>query len=410
MSEQEQHETNRRAFLQAGALATAATVAASPTVTGEDAPAKKMELPHRKLGKTGLDVTIVDQGTLFVTGLDKLLRLGYERGVRVFDTAAAYRTEPSFKKWFEEKPEVRKNIVLISKTIARDLDQFVADLDQRLEACGTDHLDLYMWHAMGDHREAIDFPKSAEFAKAVDKIKKSGKAKFVGFSTHHRQRAEYIQAAAEGGFLDAIMTTFSPFLKKDDSLNKALDSAHKAGIGLISMKQFAGQWGGDRGLPTPLQQIVERLAPVLKERNLTPHQGVLQAVWSDERIAMSCVTINNTDHLRDNTDAAKQFTPMKVTEIEQLGAAALVSRPTFCPGCDGRCEEAAGTTARLGDLARYLTYYEHHGHRDNARRQYAELTAAERDWSKADLEAARDACPSRLDFVSLLPEAERLLG
>ena len=113
---------------------------------------------------------------------------------------------------------------------------------------------------------------------------------------------------------------------------------------------------------------------MLKERNLTPHQGVLQAIWSDERIAMSCVTINSTDQLRDNVAAARQFTPLKAAELEQLQAAALAAAPTFCPDCDGRCAAAAGTDARLGDLTRYLTYYEHHGHRDNARRQYAELT------------------------------------
>ena len=263
---------------------------------------------------------------------------------------------------------------------------------------------------MGDHREAVDFPKSAEFGKAVDAIKKSGKAKFVGFSSHHPRRAEYIQAAAEGGFLDAIMLAFSPFLEKDSPLNKALDAAHKAGIGLISMKAFAGQFGGGPRMPSALEETVKRLAPVLKERNLTPHQGLLHAIWSDERIAMSCVTINSTDQIRDNVAAARQFTPLKAAELEQLQSAVLAAGPTFCPDCDGRCAAAGGTKARLGDLTRYLTYYEHHGHRDNARRQYAELSEAERVWSGADLEAARAACPSRLDFAKLLPEADRLLG
>ena len=149
---------------------------------------------------------------------------------------------------------------------------------------------------------------------------------------------------------------------------------------------------------------------MLKERNLTPHQGLLQALWTDERIATSCVTMSNIDQVRDNTDAAARFTPMKLSELRQLQDAALAAGPTMCPDCDGRCACAGGTDTRLGDLARYLTYHEHHGHRGEARRQYAELTGAERDWSGADLEAARAACPSRLDFAKLLPEADRLLG
>ena len=34
----------------------------------------------------------------------------------------------------------------------------------------------------------------------------------------------------------------------------------------------------------------------------------------------------------------------------------------------------------------------------------------ERDWREADLDAAREACPNKLNFAQLLPEADRLLG
>ena len=263
---------------------------------------------------------------------------------------------------------------------------------------------------MGDHREAVDFPKSKEFGKAVEAIKKSGKAKFVGFSTHHPRRAEFIQAAAEGGFVDAIMLQYSPWLDKDSPLNKALDAAHKAGIGLISMKQIAGQFGREPRAAHALDEVVKRLAPVLEERKLTPYQGLLHAIWTDERIATAASRCNNTDQIRENAAAARRFEPLKAAEIEQLRDAALAAGPTFCADCDGRCSAAAGTKAELGDLTRFLTYHEHHGDRGEARRQYAELTEAERDWSGADLEAARAACPNRLDFAQLLPEVDRHLA
>jgi predicted aldo/keto reductase-like oxidoreductase len=263
---------------------------------------------------------------------------------------------------------------------------------------------------MGDHGEEVDLCKSREFAQAIETIKKSGKSRFVGFSTHNARRAEYIQAAAEGGFIDVIMVQYSPFLEKDSPLNKALDAAHQAGIGLISMKQSAGQFGGAQGLPGPLQETVSRLAPVLKERRLSPFQGLLQAIWTDERIATVCVTMNNTDQVRENVQAARTFQPLRTAELKQLRDAALAANPTFCADCDGRCAAAAGTKARLGDLTRYLTYYEHHGYRGEAKRQYAALTDAERDWSGADLVGARDACPSKLDFARLLPEVDRHLA
>ena len=40
--------------------------------------------------------------------------------------------------------------------------------------------------------------------------------------------------------------------------------------------------------------------------------------------------------------------------------------------------------------------------RAEARRQYAALSDEARDWSDADLEAAREACPNHLNFAELL--------
>ena len=51
--------------------------------------------------------------------------------------------------------------------------------------------------------------------EAVEAIKKTGKVKFVGFSTHDPAIAQQLQDAAEGGFVDVIMLKFSPWLDKD---------------------------------------------------------------------------------------------------------------------------------------------------------------------------------------------------
>ena len=149
---------------------------------------------------------------------------------------------------------------------------------------------------------------------------------------------------------------------------------------------------------------------MLAEKKLTPYQGLLHAIWTDERISGSCVSIKTTDQLREDADAARRYEPLKTAEIEQLRDAALAFGPTLCADCDGRCAVAAGTKAELGDLTRFLTYYEHHGIRAEARRQYAALAPEARDWSGADLEAARAACPNKLDFAQLLPRMERHLA
>ncbi|WP_435009660.1 aldo/keto reductase [Tundrisphaera lichenicola] len=395
---------DRREFLQAGAVATAAATLAvgsnSAIAADEKAGDLKPVLTRKPLGKTGVDVTILNQGTVGQPdALERLLRVAYREGVRYFDTAEGYRNaEVVFGNWFEAEPAVRKSIFLATKSGVSTPSDMLKKIDTRLERLKTDYIDLLFFHGL--ETSQTDWPKSREMKEAIEAIKKTGKVKFVGFSTHDEKIAEQIQNAAEGGFVDVIMLKYDPWLDKDAPLNKALDACHEKGIGLVSMKQIAGQ---------ALKVTADRV-PSLKARNLTPVQGLLHAIWSDERFSATCVTMRNLDQTKENVDAARRFEPLKKAELDELRAAVLAAGPTFCPNCDGRCAEAAGTKARLSDLARFYTYHEDHGIRGYARDCYAGLSEAQRDWKEADLEAAREACHNKIDFARILPEADRLLG
>ncbi|WZO97705.1 aldo/keto reductase [Isosphaeraceae bacterium EP7] len=419
MSDSDEIPMDRRAFVQNGAAATVAATALSqaPTLAQDAKPGadKPVEIPRRMLGDTGVAVTILNGGTARAPdALDRLLRFEYSRGVRFFDTAATYGTEGGFKTWFAAMPEVRPQIFLATKDgVARPSDM-IKRVDLRLEALGTDYIDLLYFHALsgksvdyGLTRNEMDWPKSKEMKETIAALKKSGKVRFVGFATHDQLRAEQLEAAAEGGLMDAVMVAMNPWLEKDSPLNRAIDACYKKKIGLVAMKVVAGHLvisGFERSL-----KHLRLDAPVLKERGLNPYQGILQALWSDERIASVCVAMGNTDEVNQNTEAARRYQRMKPSEIQELRVAMLGAGPTMCAECDGRCELAAGTNARLGDLTRFLTYHEHHGARQHARDAYTKLTPGERDWSGADLEAARAACPTKLDFARLLPEVDRLL-
>jgi predicted aldo/keto reductase-like oxidoreductase len=413
MAQDPKAATSRRTFLEAGVLATAASAIGVPDrAPAQDAPAKSQVLPTRPLGKTGVRITMLDQGSVRGGGLDRVIRFSFANGVRVYDTAKVYGSEATFKAWFEQDSTIRKQVFMVDKDMPRAAEQIPAMVDERLKALGSDYIDLFFMHSYGDYQtldQAVRLVKSTEFGRAVDAVKKSGKVRFVGFSSHHKDRAALLQAAADGGMIDAIMLQYRPWLDKDSPLNRAIDACWNKGIGLISMKQTAGMFWGDRPKVSILDEVARRV-PTLKERKLSPFQGLLHAIWTDERIACVCSAMRNTDQILENTDAARRFEPLKEAEILQLRDAALALGPTLCADCDGRCARAAGTKADLENLTRFLTYHEHHGDRAEARRRYAELAPEARDWSAADLDAARAACPARLDFARLLPEADRLLG
>jgi aryl-alcohol dehydrogenase-like predicted oxidoreductase len=397
----------RRGFLEAGAgaLAIAAAIGERPAAAqGAPKSTGSAVLPRRKLGRTGQDVTILTQGTWRSAGGERLLRYSWANGVRYFDTAQSYGSEPMIGQWLKAMPEARKDLFLVTKYHATASPrELIENLDKRLADLKTDYVDLIFLHAVGDHDFAneVNWPSSREFKETAEAIKKSGKARFVGFSTHHPRRPEILQEAVKGGFVDAIMLQNDPWSAKEDSMNRALDACHKAGIGLISMKQVAGH--------ADLEQIGKAI-PDLREKGLKPYQALLHAIWTDERFASCCVSMRNTEQVRENAEALRMFKPMTKAEIDRLRDACIAAGPTLCAGCDGRCSQAANTTAELGNLTRFLTYHDHHGYRGEARRLYSELSDAARNWTGAHLEAARQACPNKLNFAKLLPRADEVLG
>ncbi len=400
------NQLNRRGFLGSGAGAlAAATLGEGPPAAPEvgTTPSQPAELAKRPLGRTGVQVSMLSLGTWLSPGGERLLRSAWANGIRYIDTAKSYGSEPMIARWLNGAPAARKDLFLVTKDQPNTPRQLIAQLDQRLEALQTDYVDLIFMHALGDRNFDVEMQwiMSPEFKQVAEVIRKSGKAKFVGFSTHHPQRALLLQAAAQGGFVDAIMLQNNPWIAQYDEMNRALDVAYNKGIGLISMKQVAGN--------VNLSEIAQAL-PEFTQQGLLPYQALLHAIWTDERFASVCVSMRNTDQIRQNAAAARLFKPLVNSQIDRLRDACIAAGPTMCASCDGRCGRAAGTRAELGNLTRFLTYHEHHGYRAEARRLYSELDAAARDWHGADLDAARQACTNKLDFAKLLPRAEECLG
>ena len=200
MAHDQTDRTDRRTFLQAGALATASAVSLVPGLGAQDLVAKSAVLPTRKLGKTGIDVSILEAGA--VRSDERVLRIAYANGIRIFDTARLYGTEPNFKKWFAQDSKVRKDIVIVTKDMPRRPSDMLQMVDKRLAALGTDYIDLFFIHGLGDQRslnDSINMVTSQEFKETADAIRKSGKAKFIGFSTPPQGPRRHHRGGGQGG-------------------------------------------------------------------------------------------------------------------------------------------------------------------------------------------------------------------
>ena len=394
--------TSRRTFLKS-TLTLPVALAAAPSLFTQaalaaDAPASAGALPKRQLGKNGPTVTMLCMGGMMAALSPDYIDIAWSMGIRYFDTAHSYlngKSEKIFAQWLAKYPERRKEIFLVSKDSPHQgPEELLEMIDERLAACGTTYLDAFYVHGLGGANR-LGWPKSDAFKKTAEALKKSGKVRMVGFSCHDGLLPDYLNAAAEGGFLDIIMLQFNPFYPKDGPLDKALDAAHKAGIGLVAMKTMRST-----------KDVPKRL-PELDKLGLTTHQAVLHSVWSDPRISSVCNMIDNVDQMSNSTAAARSYKePLKFAHMELLKETILAGRRTMCTGCPS-CEEFAKQTGfAFHDISRFVTYYEQDGSTE-AREFYHALPAEVRDTSEVDLAALRDGCHFKTDYPEIIRRAER---
>jgi uncharacterized protein len=397
---------SRRNFLKS-TLTLPVALAAAPSLFAQsaaaaDAPSANDALPRRQLGKRGPAVTMLCMGGMMAAMSPDYLDIAWAMGIRYFDTADCYlhgRSEKIIAQWLAKYPERRKEIFLVSKDHPhKGPEQLLEMIDKRLAACGTDYLDAFYIHGLGPREYgegSLEWPKSEAYKKVAGKLKSSGKVKMVGFSCHDGQLADYLNAAAAGGFLDIIMLAFNPFYPKGGPLDKAIDAAHQAGIGLVAMKTMRS-----------LKDVPKRL-PEFDKLGLTTHQAVLQSAWSDPRISAICNMIDNVDQMQSSTSAARSYKePLTFAQMESLRQIILASRRTMCTGCPS-CEAfARQTDFAFHDISRFVTYYEQDGNLE-ARDYYRALPAGVRNPARVDLAALRDGCHFKTDYPEIMRRAER---
>ncbi len=116
----------------------------------------------------------------------------------------------------ERSPELKKAIV--------------SSVEESLKRTGTDYFDvLHCPHAAATSDEI----RNPMIIETFNELKKQGKVRFLGFSTHHGM-AELLKTAMELGYFDVVMLAYNVI--NHAFLDHILAGARENGIGLIAMK------------------------------------------------------------------------------------------------------------------------------------------------------------------------------
>ena len=398
------NKISRRTMIGTAASMSLAAPVARAAEASEPSASNASPLPTRKLGRNGPEVSILAVGgqaeATSVEYYDKVWNLG----IRYFDMADCYRggkSEKALGEWLRKYPERRKELFIVDKDHPKQIADIPRMLDKRLDILGTDYVDLFLIHGLGAKEygeESYNWPKSQEYKKMCERMKKSGKTNLMGFSCHDLQSDRYMHAAAEGGFVDAVLLHSAPFHTDEDGADRAIEACHKAGIGLIGMKVMRNA-----------ARVPKRI-PEFDELGLTTHQAALHALWSDERFAAACIWIANEEQMAMNAEGARKYKkPLLAKQRKLLHDVMAAHGPALCPGCPSCRAFMEKHAVDLKSISRFVAYYEQDGSLD-ARRDYRSLSPAERNVSGIDLNAMHLSCDYNVNYPDIVKRAQRYFG
>ncbi len=377
-------DRERRTFLKAGITGLAGLAILPSVSSGQSSePPEKSEaekagaerkIVTRTLGKTGLVLPVVSMGVMNSDN-PSLVKAALDAGITHLDTAHAYmrgRNEEMIGSVIKDRS--RDSYVIATKVLgghaeirtgrfteATKREPFLESFQLSLERLGLDYVDILYLHDITSKESALFEP----LLTAMSGLKKEGKARFLGVSTH-RNEPEVIRAAAQSKVYDVVLTAYNFRQPHREEMKAAIALAAESGMGVVAMKTQAGvYWDRERQHPINMK-------------------AALKWVLADENVHTTIPGFTTFDQLELAMSVMQdlRLTPEEKDDLnvgEKLGLNGL-----YCPQCQ-RCLAQCRQGLEIPVMMRAYMYA--YGHRN--------LAAAKetvRDVGVADAPCA--ACPA----------------
>jgi uncharacterized protein len=342
-----QGKWNRREFIvkpilwagTASVLARTDLLLASPTPE-TSAPS----VLQRTLGKTGLSLPVVSMGVMNAD-VPGLLRRAYELGIRHFDTAAVYqngRNEEMVGQVIKEMG-VRDKVVISTKQPSRNPSQnaaeakkrFVEGVEGSLKRLQMDHVDILYHHSV----DSVEDVQAEGPLEALQSLKKDGKARFIGLSTH--QTVDVLDEAIRLNVFDVGLVMLNYTMAHEAAILATIEKAAKSGMGIVAMKTQAG------GTVKPDEKLPKELPGASQT-------ALLKWVLNHEFITTAIPGFSTYEHLEQDFSVARN---LAYTHEEErfLADKTFAAEAEFCQQC-GKCRKDCPKQVDIPTLMRSHMY------------------------------------------------------
>ena len=203
-------------------------------------------IPTTVLGRTGLTVTRLGIGGAYCKTPE-----GYsaalDAGVNYVDTARVYRDGDDERVIGEAIAGRRHELVLATKTQARDAAGARKELETSLRLLGTDYVDIWQLHFLnvaGDREKALG-PGGA--MEAAIKARQEGLVRFIGVTGHDWGQ---VHRAVATGLFDTVLCWYNCAMSEPEAA--LFPEAMAQGTGVVIMKStYTEKLFSETGQPAP---------------------------------------------------------------------------------------------------------------------------------------------------------------
>jgi predicted aldo/keto reductase-like oxidoreductase len=325
-----------------------------------------------------------------VTSDPSVIQRAVDMGINHFDTARVYQRGNNEHMVGAALKERRRQIILSSKAKGADKATALAQLDESLQALGTDYLDIWYLH---DKRAAGDV--TDDLIEAQQIAKQKGKIRFAGVS-YHSAHQELTPVVAKHPKVDVVLITYN---FAQTNMAPLIDTLAKAGKGVIAMKVMAGSINVDPSFDpqTSREKLKKPGAYAAALKFVLRHPGVHCAIPS----------IKDMDQLEENFAAMSQ--PFSGGDAKLLAAHLERIRPLYCRMC-GSCSGTCPKGVPVADMMRFVTYAEGYGEYALGRENYLELPEHVRAVRCRDCTGCKVQCPNGVRVAERMIRAQELFA
>jgi uncharacterized protein len=386
---------NRRGFLRTGITGAAGIVALSPSLVSAATPDQKKDTITRTLGKTGMKVPIISFGVMRADN-PNLCKAAYEKGIKLFDTANGYQNgnnEIMLGNLLKDYPRNSFYLATKVKPIGVDRDgkpsdmttaeDFLSKFNTSLSRLKLDYVDILYVHDIRNPELLVYKP----IINAVKNLKKEGKIKFIGFSTHANEPV-VIDAAATMDTWDVILTAYNFKQTYITELNSAIKKASQAGIGIIAMKTLAGGGFLDKEKTKPINST-----------------AALKWVLSNPDVTTTIPGMTDFDQLDLNI---KILADISITDQEKNDLViASFEKGLYCTGCT-KCLHTCPKNLPVPDLMRAYMYAYGYSNPSMAQALLSELGTNENPCRECS--SCKVDCTKKFDVKEKIADISRLVN